>query len=107
MGQPRPKRQAYQEFQVLEGKSFRKSLYPKCYENNLNFIGMARTLGLKFKPHASFNKVDIEEQQALVQSICEAILVTSESQPRWRGIYRPGSLYGAKPSPDPNLVTLR
>ena len=49
-----------------------KSLHPKCYENNPNFVGMARTLGLKKAPK-SFTKSDIDERQALIQSICEVI----------------------------------
>ena len=53
-----------------------KSLHPKAYENNPNFTGMAQALGLKFKAHKSFTKADIDERQALIQSICEAI---------WRG----------------------
>lgn len=50
-----------------------KSLHPKAYENNPNFVGMARTLGLNFRTHRTFTKDDIDERQALVQSICEAI----------------------------------
>ena len=50
-----------------------KSLHPKTYENNPNFLGMAQTLGLKFKAHESFTKADIDERQALIQSICEVI----------------------------------
>ena len=50
-----------------------KSLHPKTYENNPNFLGMAQTLGLKFKAHKSFTKADIDERQALIQSICEVI----------------------------------
>lgn len=50
-----------------------KSLHPKCYENNPNFVRMARTLGLKLKPHKSFTKADIDERQALIQSVCEVI----------------------------------
>ena len=50
-----------------------KSLHPKSYESNPNFLGMARTLGLKFKAHESFTKADIDERQALIQSICETM----------------------------------
>jgi uncharacterized protein with ParB-like and HNH nuclease domain len=50
-----------------------KSLHTKSYENNPNFVKMARTLGLKFKPHTSFRKADIDERQDLIQSICEVI----------------------------------
>jgi uncharacterized protein with ParB-like and HNH nuclease domain len=55
-----------------------KSLHPKAYENNPNFVGMARTLGLKFKAHNSFTKNDINERQALIQSICEVIWRTAD-----------------------------
>jgi hypothetical protein len=50
-----------------------KSLHPRAYENNPNFLGMAQKLGLKFKAHNSFTKADIGERQALIQSICEVI----------------------------------
>jgi uncharacterized protein with ParB-like and HNH nuclease domain len=50
-----------------------KSLHPKAYENNPNFIGMARKLGVAFTPHKAFAKADIDERQALIQSICEVI----------------------------------
>ena len=50
-----------------------KSLHPKCYENNPNFLGMAQTLGINFKPHKSFAKADIDERQMLMQKICEVI----------------------------------
>jgi uncharacterized protein with ParB-like and HNH nuclease domain len=51
-----------------------KSLHPKAYENNPNFLAMAKTLGLLFKAYkSSFTKTDIDERQALVQSICEVI----------------------------------
>lgn len=50
-----------------------KSLHLKVYENNPNFLGMVQRLGLKFKAHDSFTKADIDERQALIQSICEAI----------------------------------
>jgi hypothetical protein len=50
-----------------------KSLHPKAYKNNPNFLAMAEKLRIQFKPHKSFAKADIDERQALVQSICEAI----------------------------------
>jgi uncharacterized protein with ParB-like and HNH nuclease domain len=50
-----------------------KSLHPKAYENNPNFLGMARKLGVAFTPHKAFAKADIDERQALIQSICEVI----------------------------------
>lgn len=50
-----------------------KSLHPKAYENNPNFLGMVQRQGLTFKAHKSFTKADIDERQALIQSLCEAI----------------------------------
>ena len=50
-----------------------KSLHPKAYENNPNFLGMAKNLGLKFKAHKAYSKADIDERQLLIQNICEAI----------------------------------
>ncbi|HBP86107.1 MAG TPA: hypothetical protein DD706_00240 [Nitrospiraceae bacterium] len=50
-----------------------KSLHPKAYENNPNFLRMAKVLGIPFKAHKSFTKSDIDERQELVQSICKAI----------------------------------
>ena len=50
-----------------------KSLHPKAYENNPNFLGMARKLGVAFKPHKTFAKADIDDRQKLIQSICEVI----------------------------------
>lgn len=50
-----------------------KALYKKAYENNPNFLGMSQKLGLEFKAHNAFSKADIDERQALLQSICEAI----------------------------------
>jgi len=50
-----------------------KSLHPKAYENNPNFTGMAQRLGIKFKAHTKFTKLEIDERQVLLQSICELI----------------------------------
>ena len=50
-----------------------KSLHPKAYENNPNFLRMTQRLGLEFKAHKSFTKGDIDERQALIQRICEVI----------------------------------
>lgn len=52
---------------------FVKSLHPKAYANNPNFVGMAQRLGLAFKSHEAFTKADIDERQALIQRICEVI----------------------------------
>jgi hypothetical protein len=58
-----------------------KSLHPKAYENNPNFAGMARRLGLKFRAYESFTKADIAERQALIQSLCEVIWGVRASNP--------------------------
>ena len=50
-----------------------KSLHPKTYENNPNFLAMAQKLGIKFKPYKAFNKAGIDERQTLIQRICEVI----------------------------------
>jgi uncharacterized protein with ParB-like and HNH nuclease domain len=50
-----------------------KSLHPKAYENNPNFVGMAKNLGLKFKAHKIYTKADIDERQTLIRNICEVI----------------------------------
>jgi len=57
----------------LKENLFVKSLHPKAYENDSNFLGMAKTLGIPFKAHKCFTKTDIDERQALVQRICEVI----------------------------------
>lgn len=57
----------------LKENLFVKSLHPKCYENNPNFLKIASTPRLKFKPHKTFTKADIDERQTLIQSICEVI----------------------------------
>lgn len=50
-----------------------QSLHPKTYQNNPNFLGMAKSLDLPFKAHPVFTKTDITERQALYQAICERI----------------------------------
>ena len=50
-----------------------KSLHPKTYENNPNFLSMAQKMGIAFKPHKTFVKADIDQRQDLVQRICEII----------------------------------
>ena len=56
-----------------------KSLHPKAYENNPNFISMARKFRLKFKAHNEYAKADIEQRQVLLQSICEVIWGTDSN----------------------------
>ena len=52
-----------------------KSLHPKTYENNPNFVdNAAEGLGLKFKAHTYLSRrSDIDERQELIQGICEVI----------------------------------
>ena len=57
----------------LKENLFVKSLHPKSYENNPNFINMFKELNLPFQPHTEFAKKDIVQRQTLVQSICESI----------------------------------
>lgn len=52
---------------------FAKSLHPKTYENNPNFLGMAKTHRLPFQPHTSFSKSDIKARAGLIQKICQVI----------------------------------
>ncbi len=65
----------------LKENLFVKSLHPKAYENNPNFIGMAKTVGINFKPHPKLTKADIDQRQALVQRICEVIWDGKPVQP--------------------------
>ena len=50
-----------------------KSLCEKTYQSNPNFLSMKSRLNLPFQPHQQFKKQDIEQRQALYQSICESI----------------------------------
>ncbi len=50
-----------------------KSLCPKAYENNPNFISMYSRLGLPFKSHPEFKKADIDERQNLYLEIAKQI----------------------------------
>lgn len=50
-----------------------KSLHTKAYENNPNFLNMAKELDLPFKPHTEFKKADIDARQLLIQKISESI----------------------------------
>lgn len=50
-----------------------KSLHPKAYDNNPNFTGMAKKLGLAFEPCTSFGKQDIDRRQALIQDIANLV----------------------------------
>ena len=56
-----------------------QSLTPLAYQNNPNFLNMVKKSHLPFKHHDKFEKVDIEERQALYQSICEQIWNWNES----------------------------
>ncbi len=57
----------------LKENLFVQSLHPKTYENNPNFVGMIRDCNICFKAHETFAREDIDQRQALVQSICKAI----------------------------------
>jgi len=57
----------------LKENLFVKSLHPRTYKNNPNFLTMQQRLGLKFKAHQSFKKSDIDERQELIRHICELI----------------------------------
>jgi uncharacterized protein with ParB-like and HNH nuclease domain len=57
----------------LKENLFVKSLHPKTYKNNPNFLAMQQRLGLEFKAYKSFKKSDIDERQELIRNICEAI----------------------------------
>ena len=50
-----------------------KSLHPKTYENNPNFVRVVKSLDLPFRAHTAFAKTDIDARQTLVQRICEVI----------------------------------
>ncbi len=50
-----------------------KSLHPKAYENNPNFIAMSENLGIAFKAHESFAKQDIDDRQEIILQISKAI----------------------------------
>ncbi len=50
-----------------------KSLHPKTYEKNPNFLNMSRELNIPFKAYLKFNKADIDERQLLIKRICEVI----------------------------------
>lgn len=57
----------------LKENMLAQSLHPKAYENNPNFIRMAKELELTFKAYETFSKADIDERQTLIRNICEAI----------------------------------
>lgn len=50
-----------------------KSLNPKCYEKNPNFMNFVKKSNLPFKPHKHFTKGDIQERQMLYKKICAQI----------------------------------
>ncbi len=50
-----------------------KSLHPKTYERNPNFLSFIKKSGLNFKPHPEFKKSDIKERQNLYQEISKQI----------------------------------
>jgi len=52
-----------------------KSLCSLTYQNNPNFLQMAKRLELPFQAHEQFKKADIEVRQKLYRAICERIWV--------------------------------
>jgi uncharacterized protein with ParB-like and HNH nuclease domain len=50
-----------------------KSLHPKAYDKNPNFLAMRTTLSLPFCAHSSFMKADLDARQKLIQRVCEVI----------------------------------
>ena len=50
-----------------------KSLHALTYQNNPNFVKMAKELKLPFQAHPEFKQADIEARQQLYQVICERI----------------------------------
>ena len=50
-----------------------QSLCEKTYENNPNFLNMAKRLDLPFQAHSEFKKADIHTRHKLYQAICEKI----------------------------------
>lgn len=56
--------------------TYAKTLHPKFYENNPNFLNSKEIQELGFKPHQNFKKQDIEERKELVKRICEQLWST-------------------------------
>jgi len=50
-----------------------KSLSPRCYEKNPNFLNYVQASHLPFKPHEHFTRSDVMDRQKLYQKICEEI----------------------------------
>lgn len=50
-----------------------KSLNPKCYERNPDFLRYMRASGLPFSPHEHFKKKDVDERQELYRRVLEEI----------------------------------
>lgn len=50
-----------------------KSLHTEAYQNNPNFLNMAKRLSLPFKAHSELKKADIDDRQELIRKICERI----------------------------------
>lgn len=50
-----------------------QTLHKDCYVKNPNFINWFKSNNLSFKPHAQFNKKDIEEREILYRELAEVI----------------------------------
>jgi len=57
----------------LKQNTFAQTLHQSYYEKNPNFLKSEVIQKLDFKPHAEFNKADIESRNGLVKRICEEI----------------------------------
>jgi len=50
-----------------------KTLHPRCYQRNPNFLAYKDTSSLPFESHEHFKKVDVLKRGVLYQKICEEI----------------------------------
>lgn len=57
----------------LRENTYAKTLHPKFYEKNPNFLKAPQIQELNFKAHSEFRKADLEERQDLVKQLCEQI----------------------------------
>ena len=57
----------------LRENTYAKTLHPKFYEKNPNFLKAPQVQELNFKAHSEFRKADLEERQDLVKQLCEQI----------------------------------
>lgn len=60
----------------LKENTYAQTLHPDCYEKNPNFLKSPVLSKMDFKAHLELKKNDIEEREALIQSLCEEIWST-------------------------------